>query len=213
MRSTHWRNNLAPGVLAAAALLTVAWAWAGCRYGPHWYRFLSRTRPRGIIIHHTASSGWRDGKLVDAAAIDRDHALRGFVCPYHGKVYHIGYHYLILADGTVQPGRPEGAPGAHTIGHNDYLGICLVGNFSSLDNPDSKMQPARPTPKQLESLLALIRGLMSKYDFEVTDIHRHRDFWQTECPGDRFPFAQVIEGLRGASPSTTGVDSPGHQGV
>jgi len=202
-----WQTNLVPAVLLALSVLNVGWAWAGYRYGRHWYRFLFRSRARGIVLHHTASDGWRDGKLLDAAAIDRDHAARNFGLKYHGRVYHIGYHYVILADGTVQPGRPEEAPGAHTTGHNDYLGICLVGSFSSVGDPDGRLQPARPTEKQLTALIALVRRLMDKYDFEVSDIYRHRDLDQTECPGDRFPFQQVIEELGGTGNPRSSVDS------
>jgi len=185
-----------PGLLALAAVLTVVWAGLGNRYGHHWYRWLFRHRPAGIIIHHTASDGYRNGKLLDAGMVDADHAGKGWGIEYEGKTYHIAYHYLILADGSVEAGRPEEAPGAHTSGHNNYLGICLVGNFSSSSNPEGAMQPAVPTDAQMRSLIDLIRRLVTKYDFEVDDIHRHRDFCQTSCPGDRFPFDRLIEVLR-----------------
>ncbi len=184
-----------PVVLLAAAMLALVWAGLGLRYGRHWYRYLFRPKPRGIIIHHSASSGYRDGKLLDASAINEDHAKKGWMIEYKGKTYHIGYHYVVLADGTVQAGRPEEVRGAHTAGHNDYLGICVVGNFSSSSNPRGKMKPSRVTERQLEALAALLRELIQKYDFEVDDIHRHRDFGQTACPGDRFPFDELIDRL------------------
>jgi len=188
--------NLWPALLLLGAVLTVAWAGAGNRFGPHWFRWLFRHRPAGIIIHHTASDGWRNGKLLDAAMVDAYHAGKGWGVTYKGKVYHIAYHYLILADGKVEPGRPEGAPGAHTRGHSDHLGICLVGNFSSRDNPDGRMKPDRPTAKQMESLRTLVRDLMRRYDFTTEDLYRHRDFSQTDCPGDRFPFDDLVAELR-----------------
>lgn len=45
----------------------------------------------------------------------------------------IGYHYVILEDGTVENGRPEYWQGSHARGHNDALGICLIGvnNFTN----------------------------------------------------------------------------------
>jgi N-acetylmuramoyl-L-alanine amidase len=186
----------APIVLLAAIVLDVAWAGVGSRYGRHWYRFLFRPRPRGIVLHHSASGGYRDGKLLDAAAIDADHEKRGWSIEYRGKTYHIGYHYVILADGTVEAGRPEEVRGAHAAGYNDHLGICLIGNFSSSGNPDGRMQPARPTEQQLDALVGLLQELMDRYDFDVDDIHRHREFGQTACPGDRFPFEEVRDRLR-----------------
>ena len=178
-----------------AAVVTVAWAGTGARYGHHWYRWLFRTRPRGIILHHTASDGWRNGQLLDAAMIDQDHAAKGWGIQYGGRTYHIAYHYVIRADGKVEPGRPEAAPGAHTKGHNDYLGICLVGNFSSSENPDGRMKPDRPTQMQMEALVMLLRDIMDRYDLDVKDIYRHSDFAQTSCPGDRFPFSLLLSKL------------------
>ncbi len=193
-------ESLWPALLLLAAVLTVAWAGAGNRYGRHWYRWLFRHRPAGIIIHHTASDGYRNGKLLDAAVVDADHAGKGWGVEYEGRTYHIAYHYLILADGTVEAGRPEGAPGAHTRAHNDYLGICLVGNFSTVANPDGRMKPDRPTRAQMEHLTALVRDLMHRYDFTADDVYRHRDFGQTSCPGDRFPFKEFVESLREPRP-------------
>jgi len=189
-------DSLWPALLLLAALAAVGWAGVGNRYGPHWHRWLFRHRPAGIILHHTASDGRRNGTPLDAAMVDADHAGKGWGIEYQGRTYHIAYHYLIRADGKVEPGRPEGAPGAHTLGRNDYLGICLVGNFSSAANRSGQMQPAYPTQAQMEHLTTLLRKLMHKYDFTVEDLHRHRDFAQTSCPGDRFPFRQLVETLR-----------------
>jgi hypothetical protein len=194
-------DSLWPAVLFLGALATLGWAGVGNRYGRHWHRWLFRQRSAGIIIHHTASDGRRNGKLLDAAMVDADHAGKGWGVEYHGRTYHIAYHYLVRADGVVEAGRPEGAPGAHTRGHNDYLGICLVGNFSRTYNADGRMKPDHPTPAQMEHLTALVRELMRKYDFTVEDIHRHRDFGQTSCPGDRFPFRRFIEDLGEPAPA------------
>jgi hypothetical protein len=40
----------------------------------------------------------------------------------------IGYHHVILEDGTVENGRPPYWSGAHVRGHNKgSIGICLIG--------------------------------------------------------------------------------------
>jgi len=69
--------------------------------------YLNSIDPAGIIIHHSAVPRSLDGAPIDAAVIDRIHKRRGYEIFYWGKFYNIGYHYVILADGTVQKGRPE----------------------------------------------------------------------------------------------------------
>ena len=39
----------------------------------------------------------------------------------------IGYHYVILENGMVENGRPEYWKGSHASGHNNSIGICLIG--------------------------------------------------------------------------------------
>src|SRR5918994_572197 len=63
--------------------------------------------PAGIVIHHSATPGVVGGQYVGAALIDRSHKRRGYAVKYRGKVYHIGYHYVIREDGVIEPGRPE----------------------------------------------------------------------------------------------------------
>jgi N-acetyl-anhydromuramyl-L-alanine amidase AmpD len=62
------------------------------------------------------------------------------------------------------------------------------------------MQPAEPTPKQMRALEGLLLDLMRRYDLTVDDVYCHRDFRQTSCPGDRFPFDDLVRNLRGAAP-------------
>src|SRR5437016_681095 len=97
--------------------------------------FVNTIGPGGIIIHHSAVPPFPDGRPIDAKLIDEIHRERGYNAFYWGRFYHIGYHYVILPDGTVQQGRPEHCRGAHAQGYNSYIGICLVGDFSSKDNP------------------------------------------------------------------------------
>jgi len=167
-------------------VLTARYGWLD----RDWLWFLAG-RPTGIILHHTATPDVVAGQRVDAAFIDREHAKRGFSVVAAKRTVHIGYHYLILRDGTVQSGRPEGVPGSHTIGHNRQLGICLVGNFSSSDNPTGKNGSMRPSRQQLDALDKLLKHLIRKYRFRPGNLHRHRDYAQTACPGDRFPFEAV----------------------
>ncbi len=190
------RQGRAAVVLLIAALILVAIGGLTIRLGPRWPRRLLFRAPAGIIIHHTATGSTVEGEVVDVSTIDRWHEQRGFSAEYRGHVYHVGYHYVILPDGTVQQGRPEWMIGAHTSGFNDHLGICLVGNFDSRANPNHAQQPAVPTEAQMDALYELLEKLMAKYRFEPEDIRGHNELGCTACPGDRFPIEELREKLR-----------------
>ncbi|MBD3293315.1 MAG: hypothetical protein GF393_10355, partial [Armatimonadia bacterium] len=163
------------------------------RLGPRWPRRLLFRGPGGIVIHHTATAGVVDGHRVDAELIASWHEQRGFAAEYRGHVYTIGYHYVVLPDGSVQQGRPEWMVGAHTYGYNDYLGICLVGNFDSGANPAGAQQPARATPEQMSALTNLLDDLLTKYRLTPEDVHGHGELGATACPGDRFQMDELRE--------------------
>lgn len=49
----------------------------------------------------------------------------------------IGYHDVILRDGSVEPGRPIHIAGAHARGHNSTsIAVCLVGGMSEDGKPE-----------------------------------------------------------------------------
>jgi N-acetylmuramoyl-L-alanine amidase len=201
----RFRRKVVIGVLAAAALVGGGWGWRRLHLGPPRtaLRRLVTGDPTGIVVHHSATPGQINGQYVGAALIDRSHKRRGFTTRYRGKVYHIGYHYVIREDGVIEPGRPEHCPGAHAKTFNDYLGICLVGNFSAEHNPDF-WTPDEPTPDQLRSLLWLCGRLMGKYDIPPERVVRHSDVRDTPCPGDRFPYLwlqQQLQGLHARRPT------------
>ena len=153
----------------------------------------SLIRPAGIVIHHSVlvpDVGNAEQEL------DRFHSMRGFGVYCFGRVYHVAYHYLIMPDGTVEAGRPEGCRGAHTRGYNSYLGIALVGDFSSEDNPRGKKGQMVPSEAQLRSLLEVTRRLRERYDIPLHRIVRHSDISRTDCPGDRFLFTRFLGDLQ-----------------
>jgi hypothetical protein len=192
-RPSHTLEGVLAGLLLLAAIGTIGWAWWQAHSTDLWLRQLLRTHPIGIILHHTSSPEHAEGQIVDAALIDRWHEHRGWAREWGGRVYHIGYHYVILRDGTIQPGRPEEMWGSHCHGHNDQLGVCLVGDFDSSSNPNGVHGAATPTEAQLRALDGLLHRLIEKYAFTPDDLHRHSDYEDTACPGDRFPFAEVAK--------------------
>ena len=118
-----------------------------------------------IIVHCTATPEGRDISVED---ITRWHIDRGFTT--------IGYHYVVLLDGTIERGRPEEQVGAHCKGHNSQsIGIAYVGGC------DKAMRPkdTRTTP-QRASLIHLLKELKVKYP--KATIHGHNEFANKACP-------------------------------
>jgi len=157
--------------------------------------YFNSITPAGIILHHTAVLPGDESVPSNTGEIDEFHRLRGFDIRCQGREYHVAYHYLILPDGTVMTGRPERCQGAHAKGYNSYLGIALVGDFSSTDNPDGSKGPPVPTDAQMRALTKLCRELMEKYHIPLQHVMRHNDVARTRCPGDRFPFAILLRDL------------------
>jgi N-acetylmuramoyl-L-alanine amidase len=129
-----------------------------------------------LILHHTdgpqyqpVEAIWQDG--IDAGDIG------------------IAYHYYINGDGSVYRGRPENMIGAHALGLNYCsIGIALAGNFQNQDIP---------TYMQLDSLVALVKDIYTRYG--NLPIIGHRDVAgltgrpdvATLCPGDTFYYQNL----------------------
>jgi N-acetyl-anhydromuramyl-L-alanine amidase AmpD len=98
----------------------------------------------------------------------------------------------------VEQGRPEHCQGAHAVGHNSDLGICLIGNFSSADGAAGEGD-SKPTAEQMNALVELCRRLQKTYNIPLQNVRRHRDVSDgTECPGDNFPFQDFMRRLGGS---------------
>ncbi len=135
---------------------------------------VSRKSTRQIIIHHSASPD------VSALDIHHWHLNRG----WSG----IGYHYVIRENGTIEEGRPLRTIGAHAgpkVNHNS-IGICLTGNFNN----------HYPTDDQIFALVELINWLKDYYGSDL-EVLKHKDVGATSCPGDLFPWEELIEKLKG----------------
>ena len=126
-----------------------------------------------VIIHCSAS------KFGNAILIDSWHRQRG----WNG----IGYHAVILNgwitsklhnkhfDGLIESGRPFDDSnlidpfelGAHTAGHNDTIGVCLIGNSGEF------------THNQLQGLNKFLEWMRSI--FGPLTISQHSD-WDKKKP-------------------------------
>jgi N-acetylmuramoyl-L-alanine amidase len=128
------------------------------------------TRINRITVHYSATF---PDQPVSRDIVDRWHRERGF----SGGV---GYHWLVLRDGTVQAGRPEGVTGAHVRGHNTgNIGVCWAGGLERASGPNVGVK--NMTPAQERALVALLREIKGRYP--QAEILGHRDLVATQCPG------------------------------
>ncbi|MBV9483012.1 MAG: N-acetylmuramoyl-L-alanine amidase [Acidobacteria bacterium] len=162
--------------------------------------FFNTIMPTGIVVHHTAVLPGETALPKSRAEVDEYHRTRGFEIKCFGRVYHMAYHYLILADGTIQAGRPERCEGAHAQRYNSYLGISVVGDFSSEDNPKGRKGPIRPSKQQIAALVQLCRRMQERYRIPLQHIVRHSDIASTRCPGNEFPFTSFLQQLQSGEP-------------
>jgi len=116
-----------------------------------------------IVVHCSDSP---HGRGDNAATIHKWHLQRG----WDG----IGYHHVILEDGTRQAGRPEYWTGSHVAKHNTgSVGICLIGRETF-------------TPEQFGALVALLRELKARYPQANIVGHYQLDPGKT-CPNFDVP--------------------------
>jgi len=158
--------------------------------------YINTIAPAGIVIHHTSvihlGASTPDRLPLNLNSWDEFHRERGFGVFYWGRVYHIGYHYLIFPDGTIKQGRPEQCVGAHAKDFNHYLGIALVGDFNKTNHVNGTNVVSEPTTEQMQALVALCRQLRARYKIPLGRIIPHSSVARTKCPGDRFPFTKFL---------------------
>ncbi len=119
-----------------------------------------------IVIHCTAS---REGQELTVEQIRADHKKNGWS--------DIGYHYVILLDGTIANGRDVDLIGAHVSGHNAHsIGVAYVGGLEDKPGVAYNRLKAKDTrtERQKAALLSLLIDLKKMYP--GAKISGHRDF-------------------------------------
>ena len=112
-----------------------------------------------IVFHCSAT---KEGKSFDAKDIDAWHKKNG----WSG----IGYHYVVLLDGTIEKGRPDEKIGAHVKGFNtNSIGVVYIGGLDKNGKPKDTR-----TDLQKESLRELAKRL--KWIYTKANFCGHRDF-------------------------------------
>ena len=133
----------------------------------------------GILLHHSGVT-----VLQTVETIHNYHKNKGWAG--------IGYHYYIRKDGSIYKGRPETMAGAHCPGVNSTsIGICAEGDFNTETMSDVQKQ----------AIIDLIADIKSRHN--ITYIKGHRDILATSCPGDNFPFDEIVKGTASNSTQET----------
>ena len=118
-----------------------------------------------LIVHCTATKA---GQPVRVSDIDRYHRSIGF----NG----VGYHYVVLEDGTIERGRDESIAGAHCRGYNAHsIGVAYAGGLDAGGRPADTR-----TAAQRVALRTLLGELKRRYP--DARIAGHREFAAKACP-------------------------------
>lgn len=119
-----------------------------------------------IIVHCSATL---NKPSITMSTIDRWHRKRGF--------WMVGYHFVLLTNGSLEFGRPLEMAGAHVKGYNTYsIGICLIGGVDKNNAPQENF-----TDGQFYSLESLLKLLLLIYPDAL--IQGHRDLNEHKaCP-------------------------------
>lgn len=121
--------------------------------------------PVGIVIHCTATP-----------QNTKPSSIREFHVKQRGWL-DCGYHYLVGVNGEIFPMRPMYYFGAHTIGHNDMLGVAYIGGIDESGKPKNTL-----TSMQLDSLCNLLGMMLNNFHLSPDTIHLHNEYAKKACP-------------------------------
>lgn len=134
-------------------------------------------RIKKIIFHCSAT---REGQEISSDTIEAWHKAERFSTykdPRTGETRHIGYHYLVHLDGSIEICRPETVRGCHTSGQNEgSIGVCYIGGVAT----DGKTPKDTRTPAQKAALRKIGAELQGRYPGAT--LHGHREFAAKACP-------------------------------
>lgn len=155
------------GIAGPKTIAALEAAGAGVRVPGVFDQPKATRRISEIIIHCTATPEGRD---VSVETIRGWHIGQGW--------RDIGYHWVVLLDGTIAVGRPESQVGSHVAGRNTgTLGVVYVGGVGA----DGKAPKDTRTPAQKAALIALCRALIQRYP-AIRKVTGHNQYAAKACP-------------------------------
>lgn len=130
-----------------------------------------------IVLHQRA--GWGDAQSIHQLHLDQGYAG-------------IGYNLYVRQDGTVYYGRPINVRGAHTENYNwESVGICAEGYYSE-PPAGSGITPDRSMPVvQKAAIVEAVNYCRALYP--AAQIVKHETLCDTVCPGEYYPFDEIIK--------------------
>ncbi len=143
---------------------------------------LAGNNPNKIVVHHTAFANTADTGQSGSFAIA--HEIQDLHMDTNGWI-DSGQHFTISRTGVIMEGRHRSLErleagsdmvvGAHTVGQNTQ-GIGIENNGTYID--------VAPPQILYASLVNLCVYICDQYRLDPSQIFGHRDFNDTECPGD-----------------------------
>lgn len=141
------------------------------------------SRPTMVIVHHTATAN--SGDFSQAHAFSLARSIQNHHMDTNGWI-DSGQQFTIGRGGHVMEGRHRSVEvltggtrhvvGAHTSGQNNVaVGIENEGTYVT----------SSPTTALWNSLVDLTAYLCQQYSVSPSRIFGHRDYNNTQCPGDR----------------------------
>lgn len=136
-----------------------------------------------IVIHH-----WAKPHAVPGVSLATEVHLLRSVERFHREERGwsgIGYNWIVMPSGHVYEGRGWTGRGAHTKGKNSRsVGIALAINGDVQDVTEATVEAVR-------ELIA--EGVQLGHVREPYAVRGHRDYGQTDCPGDLvYPQLQAL---------------------
>ena len=139
--------------------------------------------PTKLFIHHTASANSTDYSLQHGFQLARDIQADHMTRP--GWI-DTGQHFTVSRGGHVMEGRHRSLE-ALKNGHQDVLSAHCVGQNDKaigIENEGTYTSVA-PRAEHYAALADLATYICSQYKIRPYQIYGHRNFNDTECPGDQ----------------------------
>jgi len=135
----------------------------------------SPNNPNKVIVHHSFSPTQKQWK--------GEATMVGLKKIYEGKGWPSGPHLFIEENG-IWLFSPMNQTGTHAkAGNTRSIGIEVVGDYTNVKWPE----------KTKENVLGAIKILLKKLNLNEDNIHVHREYSQTACPGNAITRDWIIQ--------------------
>jgi N-acetylmuramoyl-L-alanine amidase len=143
---------------------------------------LAGNNPNKIIVHHTAFANTADATL--SASYTIAHKIQDLHMDTNGWI-DSGQHFTISRGGFIMEGRHRSLERLQA-GSNMVVGAHCVGQNTQsigIENNGTYITVAPPTALW-NSLVKFCAYICQQYRLDPSEIYGHRDYNDTQCPGD-----------------------------